>query len=108
MSISQIPILAERLSSYIKSVAPGRGAGQRRRRGARMLLGADITSRADEHDDPPLPSPQVPAPLSSPVPASPEPAFPAPSSAPLSSLAAPTAERADLRARPAGGEARQE
>src|SRR5438067_151500 len=122
MSISQIPILAERLSSYIESVSPGRGRASVEGEGPGMLQGADELSRADEHTDQthPLPqqsfgpaSPPMSSPLvsSSPGWSSQEPSSPVAASAPPSSAPLPTSEAApsaDVVARLAGGEARQE
>src|SRR5262249_18642775 len=117
-SISQITILAERLSSYIELVFPGGGRAGAEGEGPGMLQGTDEITRADEHTDPAHPSTgQPPAPLPSPVPESrqwpppalsslPAPSLP-PSSAPLSPPAAPPA-RSETGIRLGGGEARQE
>ena len=90
MSISQIPILAERLSSYLESISPGRGRASVEGEGPGMLQGADELSRADEHTDRRAPDADASAAL-------------------VRAIAHPgAAPPAGLVARLAGGEARQE
>src|SRR6516164_454388 len=105
MPISQIPILAERLSSYIKPVSPGLGRASVEGEGPGMLQGADELSRAEEHTDqmhllpqqsfgPPSPPVSSPGMSSSSGWPSSAPSSPVAPSAPSSPVPVPNAEAA--------------